>query len=348
MSSKKKSYNNIGVIGAGKFGTAVANLLAHNATTVWLYTHKKEKAILIKENRIAANQHLSHNIHITNDLSALATNCAIIFPIIPALHFRAMMRLIAPYLTKAHLLIHGTKGFDVAWPLNNTKLSRANVRTMSEVIQEESNVQEVGCLGGPNLVSELAQGQPAATVVASTSDNIILHGKNLLKNRYFQVYHSKDLLGVELCGSLKNIFAVGAGIISGMGYGDNTKALLISRSIVEMVYIGQALGATKQPFIGLAGVGDLIATCANSTSRNYTIGYRIAKGESLAEIMHTTQEVAEGIHTVRTIYHLVSSLHLRAPITEIIYRILFEHLALPKAIQYLMQYPLDADVDFLK
>lgn len=226
-------------------------------------------------------------------------------------------------------------------------LTRAHVKTMSEVIQEESIVHQIGCLAGPNLSWELDQGQPAATVVASPLEIVIAQGRQLLRSDYFQVYSSTDLLGVELCGVLKNIMAVGAGCLSGLGYGENAKSLLVSRGIVEMVHIGRAMGASVQPFIGLAGLGDLVATCTSSLSRNYTLGYRLAQGTTARQLMQST-ETAEGIHTVKTIRSLLNYYQMRAPITEAIYRVLFEDLAVPEAIHYLMKYPLhEVDVDFL-
>ncbi|XWN34855.1 MAG: NAD(P)H-dependent glycerol-3-phosphate dehydrogenase [Roseivirga sp.] len=351
MTSKNTSDTLVGVVGAGSFGTAVANLLSHN-TAVLLYARDKETAATIQQTRTAAGYALAPNITLTHHLEEVAERCTVLFPIVPSASFRAMMQELAPYLHPHHMLIHGTKGLDVRWPSQvavgiQAKLSRNEVKTMSEVIREESPVDQIGCLAGPNLAHELAQGQPAATVVASPSAAVIAQGQQLLRSPHFQVYSSTDLVGVELCGVLKNIMAIGAGCLSGLGYGENAKALLISRGMVEMVHIGRAMGTSIRPFIGLAGVGDLVATCTSSLSRNYTLGYRLAQGATLTQLMQHMEETAEGVHTVQIIRSLIDHYQMRAPITEAMYRVLFEDLSVQEAIQYLMKYPLSVDIDFL-
>ena len=351
MTSTRTSPKWVGVIGAGSFGTAVANLLAHNAD-VLLYVRQQATAQAIQQTRTAAGYSLAPNITPTSDLAAVTEQCAVLFPVVPSEGFRSMMQQLAPWLKPHHIFIHGTKGLDVRWPQETPSgtlapLTREAVKTMSEVIQEESVVRQVGCLAGPNLPRELAQGQPAATVVASPLAAVIAQGQQLLRSAHFQVYSSTDLLGVELCGVLKNIMAIGAGCFGGLGYGANAQGLLISRGIVEMVALGRAMGASVRPFLGLAGVGDLVATCTSSLSRNYMIGYRVAQGTPPSQLMQSPEETAEGINTVKTIRSLINHYQIRAPITEAMYEVLFAGLAVQEAIQYLMQYSLNVDVDFL-
>ncbi len=351
MGLSNMSNNLVGVIGAGSFGTAVANLLAKN-TNVLLYARRKEVIETILKNRSVAKQKLAKNITPTHHYKAVAERCEVIFPVVPSEVFRDMMQQLAPFLKPYHILIHGTKGLDVRCASNTkkgvyTSLYREQVKTMSEVICEESVVVKVGCLAGPNLVRELAKEQPAAAVVASQFDEVIMQGQKLLKNNFFQVYSSTNVIGVELCGALKNIIAIGAGCLGGLGYGENAKALLVSRGIVEMIYIGKAMGASFKPFIGLAGIGDLVATCSSKLSRNYTVGYRLAQGETFDQIIHHAEETAEGIHTIKIIKGLVIYYQIRAPITEMMYKILFEGTPVQEAVKYLMKYPLNVDVDFL-
>jgi glycerol-3-phosphate dehydrogenase (NAD(P)+) len=218
---------------------------------------------------------------------------------------------------------------------------------MSELIKAETGLSQVGCIAGPNLAAELAEGQLAAVVVASTLPEVVERGKRLLQSDTFQVYTNTDIIGVELCGALKNIIAIGAGCLSGLGYGENAKAFLISRGLAEMIYIGKAMGATVQPFLGLAGIGDLIATCSSKLSRNYTVGCRLAKGETLAQISQNSPLTAEGIYTVQIVRSLMHHYKMRAPITEMVYKILFEGLLVQEAITYLIKYPLKVDVDFI-
>ncbi len=348
----KNSLNKcVGVIGAGGFGTAIANLLAHNSD-VLLYTRREAAFEAMQQTRMSAGQVLAPNIRPTLDLTELAKECTVIFPIIPSQSFRALLKELAPLLQPHHILIHGIKGLDVSWPEASqsstfSSLTRDQVRTMSELIQTETPIRQIGCLAGPNLAGELAQGQPAAIVLASSSERVLEQVPKLLRSERFQVYTNQDLLGVELCGSLKNIMAIGAGCLAGLGYGENTKALLISRGLIEMIYLGRAMGATVKPFLGLAGIGDLVATCSSTLSRNYKLGYRLAQGEPLDQILASTQETVEGVHTVKVVTGLVAHYQMRAPITEMMYRILFEQFPVQEAVQYLMKYPLNIDVDFL-
>jgi glycerol-3-phosphate dehydrogenase (NAD(P)+) len=279
----------------------------------------------------------------------VAETCNIIFPVVPSANFREMMKKLSPFLHPYHILIHGTKGLDIRDPSahSNKTLNREMVRTMSEVIREESVVVRVGCLAGPNLAKELADNQPAATVVASRFTEVIKEGQKLLRTDRFQVYGSKDLIGVELCGVLKNIIAIGSGALSGMGLGENARALLISRGMVEMIYLGRALGGNIEAFIGLAGVGDLVATCSSTHSRNFTVGYRLAQGDTLENILETMEETAEGVNTIRTVKKLAAFYNVRAPITQTLHKVLFEGMTVENALHLLMKSPFNSDVDFL-
>lgn len=347
---QKKIY--IGVIGAGSFGTAVAQLLAENED-VMVYTRSGDFKEVLENNREYRGWKMNPRISATQSLQELAESCYIIFPVVPSSGFRAMMQNLAPYLRPDHILIHGTKGLDVQLKEGETlasieKLSRAQVRTMAEVIQEESVVKKIGCIAGPNLAKEIQAGFPAATVIASRFDEVITEGTEALNSEKFRVYKNHDLLGVELCGVLKNIMAIASGMVSGLGYGENTRALLIARGVAEMALFGQKLGATPLAFLGLAGIGDLVATCASPHSRNFTVGYRLAKGETLAEIMGSMTEVAEGVKTVQIATKVSEYYNMREPIiTRTLNRILFEDMSVIDGVKSLMKYRLMDDVEFL-
>ncbi|MDN4166963.1 NAD(P)H-dependent glycerol-3-phosphate dehydrogenase [Cytophagales bacterium LB-30] len=351
MASKNSSNKPIGVVGSGSFGAAVANLLAQN-NEVLMYARRKEVVEDMLQNRVCHGHTLHERITPTNDLKYLAEQCEIIFPVIPSANFREMMKQLSPYLHPYHMLIHGTKGLDTSLAPSGAmesgaKLTREHVKTMSEVIREESVVVRIGCLAGPNLARELADGHPAATVVASHFDEVIHEGQRLLRSDRFQVYGSADLIGIELCGVLKNIIAIASGALSGMDLGENARALLISRGMVEMIYLGRALGGNTQAFIGLAGVGDLVATCSSKLSRNYSVGFRLAKGEKLNDIIGSMDEIAEGVNTVRIMKKLADHYKVRAPITEVLHKVLFEDMTVQEALQYLMKFPLNTDIDFI-
>jgi glycerol-3-phosphate dehydrogenase (NAD(P)+) len=351
MISNSTSDQPIGVVGAGSFGTAVANILAEKSN-VLLFVRDKNKYKAILESRISANQKLDKKITLTDSLAEIGENCEVIFPIVPSANFRSMIYDLSPYLKPYHVLIHGTKGLDLNLSEGEKledfeTLNRSQIKTMSEVIREETPVLRVGCLAGPNLATEIAEKQPAATVVASHFEEVIDIGQRLLKNDRFMVYGSNDLIGIELCGVLKNIIAIGAGAVSGVGLGENARSLLISRGMVEMIYIGNALGGNTKAFLGLAGVGDLVATCTSKLSRNFTVGYRLAKGETLEQILSSMEEVAEGINTIDIVTKLARYYDIRVPITETLEKIIHGEMTVEESYAYFMKFPFRAEIDFI-
>lgn len=350
MSSTKSSDKMpVGVLGGGSFGSAIANLLAENQPVI-LLTRSQEVAESINSTHINRGRIMHENVTATTELKAVAEQCKLIYPIIPSAGFRETTKSLAPYLTPEHILIHGTKGVDVQLPEGHDltadyKLNPKMVNTMTEVILQETVVKRVGCLAGPNLAAEILNGQPAATVIASHFDEVIKIGQRTLRSPRFQVYGSHDLTGVEIAGVLKNVIALAAGALSGLGFGENAKALLISRGLVEMIYVGKNLGGDIVAFLGLAGIGDLIATCSSPKSRNYTVGYRLAKGESLTAILADMEEVAEGLNTLRISRAMANYLGYRAPLTETIYEVIYGEKTVEEGLDYLMKFPFYVDID---
>lgn len=342
----------VGVIGAGSFGTVIANLLAENSK-VKLYTRNPVKIKDINTNRTNIGYALHDNIEVCDSIEQITSECEILFPIVPSAGFRKMMKEFSPFLHPYHTMIHGTKGLDVTLPEgmtidnNDVEFNRDNVKTMSEVIRDESVVVRIGCLAGPNLAKEISNKQPAATVVASSFDSVIKEGQRLLRGDLFQVYGNKDLIGIELTGVLKNIIALASGALDGLGYGENARAMLISRGLVEMIYLGKALGGNLQAFIGLAGVGDLVVTSSSKLSRNFTVGTRLAKGENINDIIQSMNEVAEGVNTVKIVKKFAEHYGFRAPITETLYKILNKEKSVEDGLMYLMKIPLNVDIDFI-
>lgn len=351
MALKSTSNSPIGVVGAGSFGTAIANMLAEN-NDVLLYSRTKSVVEQISKTRKNAGQDIHERVTAIHDLEKIGNSCNVIFPIVPSANFRAMIKNLAPYLRPYHVLIHGTKGLDINLPegykvTSRSPLTREHVKTMSEVITEESSVVRVGALAGPNLSREMAAKQPAASVVASHFDEVINTGQKLLKSDRFLIYGSNDLIGIELCGVLKNIIAVGAGMIAGLGLGENSKALLISRGMVEMIHIGKVLGGNVHAFLGLAGIGDLIATCSSPLSRNYSVGFRLAQGETMKQIAASLEETAEGINSIEIIKSLSVYYKIRVPITETLHNIIHEEMTVQDASSYFMKFPFRAEIDFI-
>jgi len=339
----------VGVIGAGSFGTAIANLLAYNVE-VLLYSRNQQLVQQINESREHLGVKLSEPVRATNDLKEVAQQCAVIFPMVPSGSFRNMMQDLGPLLRPYHIIIHGTKGFD-SRGLDDLRempvITRDDISTMSEVIQQESVVVRVGCLSGPNLAKEIMEGQPTATVIASKFDEVISLGKKVLKSEHFHIFGTYDLLGAELAGALKNIIAIGSGILKGRGLGKNIQAMLITRGLTEMVYFGNAMGSSSSAFFGTAGIGDLVATATSKDSRNFTFGYRLGQGEDMQSIQDTMPELAEGVRTLKIARQLSKYYKLRVPITEMLYNVVFEDFEIDRALNYLMNFPYDVDVDFI-
>lgn len=345
-----ETIEQVGVIGAGSFGTAIAQLISENVK-VLLYARNQNLVDTINSTRKHLGTKFNENVEATSDPKFLAESCTLIFPIVPSVNFRAMMKTFSPYLRPYHILIHGTKGFDVKeedlTKLENGKITRSEVHTMSNVIEQESCVVRIGCLSGPNLSSEIMAGQPTATLIASRYDEVFVLGKKVLKGQRFQVFGSRSMIGAEMAGALKNVYAIGSGVLGGLGMGKNIQSMLITRGLVEMIYFAKAFNIDKSAFLGTAGIGDLIATATSEDSRNYTFGKRLGKGESLEQIMETMPELAEGVRTLKIFNHLSRQHKIRVPITQMLYRAVFEGFEVEKALKYLITYPYDVDVDFL-
>lgn len=345
-----ESGNVVGVIGAGSFGTAIANLLAYNAD-VLLFSRKPQLVEQINQTHTHIGLTLSPRVKATLSMAELAEQCRVIFPVVPSGNFREMIKHLAPYLKPYHILIHGTKGFDLSdlseGEIENKTITRELVHTMSEVILQETMVVRIGCLSGPNLAKEIMQGQPTATVIGSRFNEVINIGKKLLSSDQFHVFGTHDIMGAELAGALKNSIAIGSGILGGRKMGKNIQAMLITRGLIEMIYFGKAMGSTSKAFFGTAGVGDLVATATSEDSRNYSFGQRLGLGEKIEDIIESMPELAEGVRTLKITRQLAKYYKLRVPITEMMYNVVFKGFDIDRAIKYLITYPYDVDVDFL-
>ncbi|MEY2950302.1 MAG: NAD(P)H-dependent glycerol-3-phosphate dehydrogenase [Saprospiraceae bacterium] len=336
--------NKVGVIGTGSFGIAIANLIALNSDVLMFSRNKKTVQDMITTRR-GFGQSLAGRISLTNNPEELLSNCRLLFPMVPSSAFREMIQTLAPYLLPDHFIIHGTKGFDIH--PHTKEVTRKEVHTMSEVIQQESCVVKIGCLSGPNLAIEIMNGQSTATVIGSKFKEVIDAGKSVLQSPLFHVFGTHDILGAEIAGALKNIIAIGSGILEAKGMGRNLQAMLITRGLTEMIYFGKAMGATVSAFLGTAGIGDLIATATSSDSRNFSFGYELGKGKTKEEITSEMPELAEGVNTLQVIHQLGKFYRLRTPIFDVIYKIVFDEFEIETAIRYLMTFPYDIDVDFL-
>jgi len=341
----------VAVIGAGSFGIAVSTLLAHNVD-VLVVSRNSETLKKINIDHRMFDVDLSPRIQATQSLEEAITSCKLIFPIVPSDDFPKMIREASRFLSPAHVLIHGTKGFvlkDIAEnDVDQVELRREKVLTMGELIRQETTVLRMGCLTGPNLAKEILDGQPTATVIASEFDEVIHLGTEVLSSNKFFVFGSNDMKGAQIAGALKNIIAIGSGILDGLGLGKNIQAILITRGLGEIIHFGQSMGASSSAFLGTAGIGDLIATATSTDSRNYQFGKRMGKGESMSSILNSSEELAEGVRTLRIVYHLLKTYRMRSPIIEVLYRAVYESFDIHQGIDFLMRYPLQKDVDFIE
>jgi len=351
-----KQQEIVGVIGAGSFGIALANILAENCK-VLLFSRREQVKFQVENMGQIKGNIIHENVEVTNEIEQIPQRCTLIFPVIPSQFFREVIVALAPYLKPWHIVIHGTKGlvlsstkdhdFDEVGDFYKEGLAKEKIKTMSELIVEESAVVRVGCVAGPNLANEIMAGFPSAAVVASQFDEVIREGQEVLRSKKFRVHGSHDLLGIELAGVLKNIIAIASGILEGIGLAHNTRALLFTHGISEMATIGKAFGANPRAFLGLAGIGDLFATCSSSVSRNFTVGYLLAKGNTLSEIEAQMDETAEGVKTTQIIHALAHYYGLATPITYALYDILYHGKEVETSINTLMELPVMEDVTFL-
>lgn len=325
MNLKNLLNKPVGVLGSGYFGTAIANLLAHNAEVI-MHVYSSDSLETIQKTGISAEQNLSEKITLTNSMQKIADECDVIFAIIPSEFFKSSIQQIAPYIKDNHIIIHGTKGLEVNF-LNKENLSRENIRTMSEILSTETTCNKIGCISGPNLAKELAKGDPAGVVLASKNSEVLTIGKKYLGSPNFKVFNSTDIIGTELCGVLKNAIAIAIGFVSGMNYGYNTKGLIISLGLNEITLIGKKIGAESDSFIGVAGIGDLVATSFSTNSRNHSLGYKLATGHKLQDILNEKTQAIEGINTVKTLYFLAKNYHIDTPIISTLYKLLFENMS---------------------
>ncbi|MEZ5048719.1 MAG: NAD(P)H-dependent glycerol-3-phosphate dehydrogenase [Saprospiraceae bacterium] len=340
----------VGVIGSGRFGLAMASVLANNSK-VLLYSRNPETIAYINENHEHLGYKISKNIIGTHDLERVTEKCKLIFPIVPSQNFRDLMKELNSHLRARHILIHGTKGLDIhnisKEDFENGNFTNKDISSMSEVIRQETNVVRIGCLSGPNLSQEIMMRKPAAAVVASEFDEVVHAGQIALGCKYFFAFHSNDLRGTKLAGAFKNIIALASGILAGKELGKNLEALLITRGLNEMIHFGNSLGISGEAFLGTAGIGDLIATATSPLSRNYTFGFYLGQGADVNELMSNSSNTVEGVMTLKIIHHLAIKNKLELPIIIMLYKTIFEGYNIDKAVMYLMSNPMAVDVDFL-
>ena len=303
------TFARVAVVGAGTWGTTLASLVANNAPTV-LWARRGELVAELRRTRrneaYLPGIDLHPELRFSDDYADTLTDADVVIMAVPSGGFRDVARNMAPYVAHGVPLVSVTKG-----------LERGTGRRMSEVLADVLSQRPVAALSGPNLAREIAEGQPAASVVACNDDAVAQRLQALFARPTFRVYTNDDLIGCEIGGVVKNVLAIATGIAHGMGFGDNTRATLITRGLAEMSRLGVALGADVLTFSGLAGVGDVVATCSSMRSRNTTVGVRLGRGDSLGDAVASTgQMVAEGVRSAAAIVALARKVAVEMPICE--------------------------------
>jgi glycerol-3-phosphate dehydrogenase (NAD(P)+) len=327
----------VAVLGGGSWGTVLANLCASNVQDVRLWARDEEQVRAINATRVneeyAPEMRLHEKVHALSDLERVFEGGvqAVVWAL-PSAICRDAARSMAKLFHGDEVLLHATKGIE-----------EGTLKRISQILEEELPCPRIGVISGPNLASEVARGEPAATVVASNFNEVIVAGQEILMTDKFRVYSGSDVVGVEWAGTLKNILAIASGALDAMQLGWNTRALMITRGLAEMVRFGVALGAEHETFLGLAGIGDLLATCSSPLSRNYRVGQKLAQGEKLEQVLRELGSTAEGVRTTRSVWKFAQANFIYMPITEAVYHLLEDGKPVQEVLHNLMTRPAMSD-----
>ena len=310
----------VGILGAGTFGIALAKLLAEKGVDVTVYSHSKDKVIKLRE----TNRHerfldiaLPASIKYTSEISEAVIAKNIVLFALPSTTIREVARSIKPYVSDKQIIVDVSKGIE-----------KDSLLTLSEVIKQELDNDSLKyvVLSGPTHAEEVILDMPTAIVSASLDLESAKHIQEVFASSFFRVYTNSDIKGIEICGALKNIMAIAAGISDGLGYGDNAKAALITRGLQEIKRLGSMMGCTNETFFGLAGIGDLIVTCTSSHSRNNRCGYLIGQGKSVKEAKEEIGMVVEGLNALPAALKLANKYNVEMPITNMLSEVVYNNL----------------------
>lgn len=321
----------IAVIGAGSWGTTLASLLGDNGHDVHLWARENEVVDEINNQRknsiYLKGVKISGNVKASSSLKEVVTGAEIIVSAVPAQFTREVAKKYSEFIGKDAVVVNVSKGIELG-----------TFKTMSQVLKEELKNAKIAALSGPNHAEEVSRKIPAATVVASENSEVLLKLKETFQTDYFKVYPHDDIIGIEICGAVKNITAIATGVCDGLGLGDNAKGSIITLGLREMSLFGRHYGAKRRTFYGLAGVGDLVATCTSKHSRNRFVGEKIAEGKSLEEIkeeMHGM--IAEGVKTVKAVYEFSKKHNIDMPLTHQAYKVIYESKHIKEAVKDLVR-----------
>ena len=319
----------ISVLGSGSWGLALALLLHNNGHEVLLWSARPENARKLREKRENPDRlpgvRLPDEIDVLTDMERALKDVDVTVLAVASPYIRSTAHKMAPFVCKDQKIVNVAKGIE-----------EKTLKTLSEVIEEEIPQGNVAVLSGPSHAEEVGRGLPTTCVISAQSQETAEYLQSIFMSPVFRVYTTPDILGVELGGALKNVIALAAGTADGLGYGDNTKAALITRGITEIGRLGQKMGAQMETFYGLSGIGDLIVTCASKHSRNRKAGYLIGQGYTMEEAMKEVQMVVEGVYSARAARELAEKYEVEMPIITEVNRVLFEGKSAAEAVMDLM------------
>ena len=321
----------VGVIGSGAWGTTLALSLASKGIPTIIWEHQPSRAREMQQHRentvFLPGFHFPTALQVTADIEEAVRGKDLLILVTPSQRMRENLRLLAPYVEERTVLVSASKGIEID-----------TLKRMTEIIEEElpGTHNRLAAISGPNISREVAEKKPTAAVVAAHNQDVAVFARTALTTSTFRVYTASDVIGIELGGALKNIIAIGAGFNDGMGYGESAKAAFITRGLAEISRLGVAAGAHPLTFAGLAGIGDLVATCASPLSRNNQVGRRLAAGEKLPAILASMHSVAEGVYTTKAALQLASRFSVEMPITHKLSLVLFSGLDPHQAVPELM------------
>jgi glycerol-3-phosphate dehydrogenase (NAD(P)+) len=321
----------VAVVGAGSWGTALASVLAKNGHDVILWARETEVVEAVRTRR--RNPLYLPDVDLppmgaTSDLAGAVRGRELVVSVVPAQYGAGVMSEAAPALAPDALVLSASKGIEI-------RTHRRMDQVLSDCLGPE-HMERFSVISGPSFAVEVAREAPTAVVAASHDDVAARRVQELFQNRFFRVYTNPDVVGVELGGALKNVIALAAGVAAGLGFGHNTLAALITRGLAEMTRLGLAMGARRETFSGLAGMGDLVLTCTGDLSRNRTVGFRLGQGETLDEILSEMRAVAEGVKTAEAVHELAREHGVEMPITAEVHAMLLEGRRPRQALENLM------------
>ena len=319
----------ISIIGAGSWGTALALLLYRNGHRVTVWSIMEQEITMLQKEREHKEKlpgvKLPEEMEFTTDLKAAVEGKDVLVLAVPSPYTRATSKSMAPYVREGQMIVNVAKGIE-----------ESTLFTLSEIIEDEIPQAEVAVLSGPSHAEEVGRGIPTTIVVGARKKDTAEYLQNIFMNEVFRVYISPDVLGIELGAALKNVVALAAGIADGLGYGDNTKAALITRGIAEIARFGTAMGGKWETFCGLTGIGDLIVTCASMHSRNRRAGILIGQGHTMEEAMAEVKMVVEGVYSAKAAMGLAEKYNVQLPIIEQVNEVLFHGKSAAEAVGSLM------------